>query len=84
MRGLTQFDNPRAIAKANFISIIDKDACTACETCIERCKFHAITVNDFASVNPDKCIGCGLCAVTCPSDAISMKRFEREKIPGLS
>jgi len=84
LRGLTQFDNPRAIAKANFISTIDKDACTACETCIERCKFSAITVNDFANVNPDKCIGCGLCAVTCPNDAITMKRLEREKIPGLS
>ena len=84
LRGLTQFDNPRAIAKANYISTIDKDACTACETCIERCKFNAIIVNDIANVNPDKCIGCGLCAVTCPSDAIIMKRFEREKIPGMS
>jgi ferredoxin len=84
LRGLTEFDNPRAIAKANFISTIDKNECTACETCVDRCKFNAITVNDFANVNPDKCIGCGLCAVTCPSDAIMMKRFEREKIPGLS
>lgn len=84
LRGLTEFDNPRAIAKANFISTIAEEACTACETCIDRCKFNAITVNDFAHVNSDKCIGCGLCAVTCPSDAIIMKRFERENIPGLS
>ncbi|MFX1277945.1 MAG: 4Fe-4S binding protein [Promethearchaeota archaeon] len=84
LRGLTKFDNPRAIAKANYISTIEKDACTACETCLDRCKFNAITVNDVANVNPDKCIGCGLCAVTCPSDAITMKRFERETIPGLS
>ncbi|MFX0083474.1 MAG: 4Fe-4S binding protein [Candidatus Hodarchaeota archaeon] len=83
LRGLTEFDNPRAIARANFISSIDKDACTACETCVDRCKFNAITVNEFASVNSEKCIGCGLCAVTCPSDAITMKRFEREQIPGL-
>jgi Pyruvate/2-oxoacid:ferredoxin oxidoreductase delta subunit len=83
LRGLTKFDNPRAIAKANFISTIDEELCTACETCLGRCKFNAITVNNFATVNPDKCIGCGLCAVTCPSDAITMKRFEREVIPGL-
>jgi len=83
LRGLTEFDNPRAIAKANFISTINKDTCTACETCLERCKFNAISVNDYATVNPEKCIGCGLCAVTCPSDAIMMKRFERESIPGL-
>lgn len=83
LRGLTEFDNPRAIAKANFISTIDKNTCTACETCLGRCKFNAISVDDYATVNPDKCIGCGLCAVTCPSDAIMMKRFERETIPGL-
>ncbi|MFX1425658.1 MAG: 4Fe-4S binding protein [Promethearchaeota archaeon] len=84
LRGLTKFDNPRAIAKANYISTIDEDACSACETCLDRCKFNAITVNEVANVNPEKCIGCGLCAVTCPSDAITMKRFERETIPGLS
>ena len=82
LRGLTEFDNPRAIAKANYISTIDKDACTACETCVDRCKVNALTVNESAHINPEKCIGCGLCAVTCPSDAIAMKRFEREKIPG--
>jgi ferredoxin len=81
LRGLTRFDNPRAIAKANFISTIDEELCVACGTCIDRCKFGAISVNDVAQVNPDKCVGCGLCAVTCPSNAIIMKRFEREEIP---
>ncbi len=80
LTGLTRLDNPRAIAKANYISNIDKELCVACGTCIERCKFNAITVNDFAHVNTDKCVGCGLCAVTCPEDAITMKRLEREEI----
>ena len=80
--GLTRFDNPRAIARANYISKIDEDLCDACGTCLERCKFNAITINDFAEINSDKCIGCGLCAVTCPNDAITMVRFKREKIPG--
>jgi len=84
IRGLTRFDNPRAIAKANFISTIDENLCVACETCLDRCKFGAISVNDIAHINPDKCVGCGLCAVTCPSNAIIMKRFERESIPGLN
>ena len=82
VRGLTRFDNPRAIARANYISKIDEDLCGACGTCLERCKFNAITINDFAEANSDKCIGCGLCAVTCPNDAITMVRFKREKIPG--
>jgi ferredoxin len=83
LRGLTEFDNPRAVAKANFISTIDQELCIGCETCVNRCKFGAITVNDVAEVNSDKCVGCGLCAVTCPEDAITMKRFEREEIPDM-
>jgi Pyruvate/2-oxoacid:ferredoxin oxidoreductase delta subunit len=82
IRGLTRFDNPRAIAKANFVSTIDEDNCTACETCLERCKFGAIEVDDYAKISIEKCVGCGLCAVKCPSDAITMKRYERETIPG--
>ena len=84
LRGLTRFDNPRAIAKANFISTIDENLCVACGTCLDRCKFGAININEVAQVTPDKCVGCGLCAVTCPSNAIIMKRFERETIPGLN
>lgn len=83
LAGLTRLDNPRCIARANYISSIDEELCIACGTCIERCKFNAITVEDFAQVNPDKCVGCGLCAVTCPEEAITMKRFEREDIPTL-
>ncbi len=82
LKGLTRLDNPRAIAKANFLSHIIEDNCIACGTCVERCKFGAITINEFAHVNPDKCVGCGLCAVTCSNSAIIMKRFEREEIPG--
>ena len=82
LKGLTRLDNPRAIAKANFISHIAEDDCIACGTCVERCKFGAIIVDDIAHVNPEKCVGCGLCAVTCSNNAIIMKRFEREEIPG--
>jgi len=82
LAGLTRLDNPKAIARANYISSIDEELCVACGTCIERCKFNAITVDDFAHVDADKCVGCGLCAVTCPEDAITMKRLEREVLPG--
>lgn len=81
LKGLTRLDNPRAIAKANFISHVDEEMCTGCETCLSRCKFGAITIDTVAKINIDRCLGCGLCAVTCPSEAITIKRFEREKIP---
>jgi len=81
LTGLTKFDNPRAIGKANYIAKVDTELCVGCETCIERCKFGAITVNDVSEINLEKCLGCGLCAVKCPNDAITMKRVEREEVP---
>ncbi|MHA1298714.1 MAG: hypothetical protein ACTSO9_04635 [Candidatus Helarchaeota archaeon] len=38
LAGLTRegLNNPKAIAKANYIAIVDENSCTACETCIER------------------------------------------------
>lgn len=80
LAGLTRFDNPRAIAKANYISHVDIDKCVGCETCLTRCKFGAIKVDAFAQTDTDKCVGCGLCAVTCPEGAITMKRLERESL----
>ncbi|MFX1337375.1 MAG: 4Fe-4S binding protein [Promethearchaeota archaeon] len=81
LAGLTRLDNPKAIARANYISSIDEELCAACGTCIERCKFGAITLNEIAHVDVNKCVGCGLCAVTCPEGAIIMKRLEREQLP---
>jgi ferredoxin len=81
LAGITRFDNPRAVAKANFVADINQEDCIACGTCLDRCKFHAITLNDFAEVNLEKCMGCGLCTVTCPEKAIVMKRMVRERIP---
>ena len=74
-------NKPHSIARANYIAGIDTETCTACQTCLDRCKFGAINVDDHAIVDEEKCMGCGLCAVTCPSDAITMKRLEREEIP---
>jgi heterodisulfide reductase subunit A-like polyferredoxin len=48
--------------------------CTGCETCLERCFFDAIAVNDdLAVVNAEKCMGCGVCTVSCPTEALRLK-----------
>lgn len=82
LAGLTRsgLDNPKAIAKANFIAIIDENSCAACGTCLDRCKFKAITIENTAIIDENKCMGCGLCAFSCPNNAIIMKRCEREEI----
>jgi len=81
LSGLTKLDNPRAIGRANYVAKVYEQLCVGCGTCIDRCKFGAITVNEVSVINIDKCMGCGLCAVTCPEEAIKMKRYEREEIP---
>jgi ferredoxin len=52
---------------------VQETLCTGCETCVERCWFGAIGVdNGIAAVDEDKCLGCGQCAVGCPESAISL------------
>ena len=68
------------INSTNFISIIDKDSCVGCGTCIEKCPVGAIELNgdDKAERNSDWCIGCGVCVHFCPENAISLKEGLRK------
>jgi len=52
----------------------DRDLCTSCGTCIDRCPTQALAMNneDKPELNLDRCIGCGVCATGCASDAISL------------
>ncbi len=41
---------------------VDPEACTGCESCVDRCQVKAIRVeNGSAGIDKGKCIGCGLC-----------------------
>jgi len=63
-----------AAAKSNYIAVVDKELCTACGTCLDRCQVNAIEIGDCAKIVD--CIGCGLCTTTCPSGAVTMLRKE--------
>lgn len=81
-RGLTRWDNPRALAKSNFVAQVGED-CAACGTCVDRCMLGAISLNEGAEkaqVDENRCIGCGVCTVTCPTEALRLERAEREPI----
>jgi Pyruvate/2-oxoacid:ferredoxin oxidoreductase delta subunit len=66
-------------APSRFAAVVDEDDCTGCETCLDRCYFEAIEMDDgIAKVVEENCMGCGLCAVTCPTDAVSMKEVRNE------
>ena len=69
----------KVLEKSRFRATIDRDICTGCEDCVERCFFGAIKMvesesNDGpnASLNIEKCFGCGLCVVGCNIGAITM------------
>lgn len=52
---------------------LDRDQCTGCGTCVERCHFGAnALVNSIAEVNLKKCYGCGMCVSTCAGQARKM------------
>lgn len=55
------------------VAEVNSELCTACGTCMELCRFEAISMNETASVNPLSCEGCGVCAEFCPESAIELK-----------
>ena len=73
-RALKEFDQERALARSNYVSTVDSELCSACETCAERCPVDAIEVDDVAVVDADMCVGCGVCVPTCPAEAIILVR----------
>jgi NAD-dependent dihydropyrimidine dehydrogenase PreA subunit len=64
------------IDPSRFRAEIDRDLCTSCGTCHERCYFGAISWENgegsVSLVDAERCMGCGLCAVTCPENAIGL------------
>jgi len=58
---------------------VDKEKCTGCNICIERCPVDAISMeNEKAKINMQECIHCGICHGVCPSEAV---RHDSERIP---
>ncbi|MEW5721628.1 MAG: 4Fe-4S binding protein [Thermodesulfobacteriota bacterium] len=72
---------PGLVLFSSFQPEWDRELCTACETCIERCPGRALTLGpeEVPEVDRDRCFGCGVCATGCPSEAITM--VERPQAP---
>jgi Na+-translocating ferredoxin:NAD+ oxidoreductase subunit B len=68
----------------NYYAVIDKEKCTACGTCAERCQVNAAKIDEqsgYATINLDRCIGCGNCVAACPSEALRLVKVEKETVP---
>jgi len=66
---------PAEIVSSNHYAVLDREACSGCETCVDRCQTNALAMDDdgLAVLNPDRCIGCGLCVITCPEEALHLQ-----------
>ena len=55
------------------IAKIDKNQCTGCGLCSEKCPKQCILMFEdeegfrFPKIDNAKCVGCGLCMATCPA-----------------
>jgi heterodisulfide reductase subunit A-like polyferredoxin len=72
---------PAQMVQSNYFARVDEEACTGCETCLERCQMAAIDVTDgIADITLERCIGCGLCVTTCPTEAIELIKKPEDQL----
>jgi len=81
LRGIVDHGIQHSVAGSDFYAAVDKDLCTGCEVCIERCQFGALKMgDDISTVDRNFCYGCGLCVTSCPVDAISLIHKDKQTI----
>ena len=79
------YDQPAKFLHSNYYAQVDPEACSLCETCIERCPMDAFDKKaDYMEVNLDRCIGCGACVPTCKDKAIKLIQKEKQTTPPTS
>ncbi|MFX0123212.1 MAG: 4Fe-4S binding protein [Candidatus Hodarchaeota archaeon] len=79
---LKKYPKPSSLIKSNYYAQVDRDLCSGCETCVDRCQMDAISIiEDISTINLDFCIGCGLCVTTCPEEALSLQIKTERAVP---
>lgn len=64
LEGLTDPELERRVGKEPRRLLIEP-WCSGCGSCVEACRYGALTVSDKAYVDMDKCVLCGYCAAHC-------------------
>ncbi len=80
LRGITELNNPNAIATSSYVVSYTPDECIGCHVCVERCPMKAVEEDeDKVALHEERCIGCGLCVSTCATESLTLHR--RDAIP---
>lgn len=77
LNGLRRFDYHDAITESAFVASFDRDLCSGCGACVDRCVFGAYSLDTVASratFDAARCFGCGLCVGSCPTGAVAFVR----------
>jgi ferredoxin len=69
------------IISSGFVSKVDEGKCIACGICVEKCQFHALSLNDKLICDTSLCMGCGVCVNHCTQGALSLIRDESKPAP---
>jgi electron transport complex protein RnfB len=74
LRGIAQYGIASAVAHSDFLVVVEAEACTGCNNCIERCQFDALLPSDgIVAVDYHYCMGCGVCVVACSTNALHLE-----------
>jgi ferredoxin/DNA-binding MarR family transcriptional regulator len=74
LQGVSRFNAPVRSVSSNYQAAVQKEVCSACGECVERCQMEAIALDDDgAVVDLNRCIGCGVCVYHCPSGALVLE-----------
>lgn len=74
LQGVSRFNAPVRTVSSNYQAVVDKDRCSACGECVERCQMQAMALDhETAVVNLNRCIGCGVCVYHCPTGALALE-----------
>jgi Na+-translocating ferredoxin:NAD+ oxidoreductase subunit B len=80
LRGLAELGVADVVARSPFVNDVDEKACVGCGSCVERCAFGALRVEEVAVVDAVRCTGCGVCGVVCPEGALHLVRRASDEI----
>lgn len=82
LRGISEFGIPTAVARSEFHAAVDAELCSACEDCLPRCQFRALSISEDLVCNVDyaHCVGCGVCTTVCSTGALHLEPRPEEEI----